>query len=63
MLDRTRIEKPVLQVLDAGLLLDHICETMSPALRARKVELHKSFAAALPRIAADPDRMFTGAAV
>lgn len=57
MLDRTRIEKPVLQVLDAGLLLDHICETMSPALRARKVELHKSFAAALPRIAADPDRM------
>ena len=57
MLDRTRIEKPVLQPLDLGTLLQHIGETMEPSLTVRNVNLLTTLPTQPLLVVGDGDRL------
>ncbi len=57
MMDRTRIEKPELKPLDLNALLQHISETMEPALVARNVQFITELLSQPLVIAGDSDRL------
>lgn len=57
MLDRTRVEKPVLKPVDLRLLLMHMNETTEPMMQSHRVKLNTRFAADLPYILGDADRL------
>lgn len=57
MLDRTRLEKPVLTPLDLSALLQHLGETMEPSLAVRNVKLFTALPPLPLVIAGDTDRL------